>query len=158
MSEQRYYRDSEYGDWVIVTEGKNPLRQYGIICDEDFFLGTRPDLGKEDRISSPPNGNPDWWFTGRAWRREPARKMSLDREGIHAAKGLLMGLMVGAALIVDAGIWVALAISALVWIRFLAYEVTEGMRIRDWAYRDLGGELIGFMLPVVPALLYYIYT
>ena len=27
MSELRYYKDTEYGDWVIVSVGKNPKRR-----------------------------------------------------------------------------------------------------------------------------------
>ena len=34
--------------------------------------------------------------------------------------------------------------ACIIFIGFLAYEITEGIRIHDWAYRDIGGHLIGF--------------
>ena len=40
---------------------------------------------------------------------------------------------------------------------FLAYEITEGWRIRDWAYRDIGGYMIGFTIvagAVLPLLVW----
>ena len=39
---------------------------------------------------------------------------------------------------------------------FLAYEITEGLRIRDWAYRDVGGWLTGFSLCVFAGVLWWV--
>ena len=31
---------------------------------------------------------------------------------------------------------------------FIAYDITEDRRIRDWAYRDIGGYLAGFTIVI----------
>ena len=144
--EQRYYKDQEYGQWCVISVGKNPIRDWNHTDIEQ--------LGRENRISSPPNGNPDWWFTGRVWRREPARKMSLDREGVHGAFGFLMGTLMALSLATDTLIWGILGVQAITLVLFLSYEITEGLRIRDWAYRDIGGYLIGWLVPVVIVVIY----
>ena len=50
-----------------------------------------------------------------------------------------------------------LVAQALGVVLFLAYEITEGWRIKDWAYRDIGGFMIGmtaaFIGGMVTALL-----
>ena len=36
---------------------------------------------------------------------------------------------------------------------FLTYEITEGWRIQDQAYVDIGGFLLGYCLSSVPAII-----
>ncbi len=104
---------------------------------------THPDY---DTLGGPPDDNPGWYRgDGGQWRLDPVRKPSLMREGIHA----LLGAVVAALPFLDALAGVDLAqlltAQALITILFLAYEITEGWRIRDWCYRDVGGFLMGFV-------------
>ena len=62
------------------------------------------------------------------------RTPGVMREGIHAFVGLF-----NAALLAFNPV-----AAAILFVGFLAYEITEGQRIRDWAYRDIGGHLVGF--------------
>ena len=146
MSEQRYYKDREYDQWCVISVGKKPVRDW----NED----SPGRLGRENRITSPPDGDPAWWYTGKRWRLEPARKMSWDREGIHAAFGLLLGCLLALALHTGIGVETVLRITAISVVLFLAYEITEGLRLRDWAYRDIGGFMVGWLAPIVLTLPY----
>lgn len=157
--DNRYYQDPEYGDWVVITAGKNPLRTW--YSDLAMLKGNWPDLNRSHRIPKPPNSSPANWWNGKYWRQEPARRWAWDREGIHAVKGAINGLPVALALWLFADPWVVfamLALSALFFVRFLAYEVTESNRIRDRAYRDLAGEMIAFMVITIPPALRYVFN
>ena len=154
MTEQRYYKDREYGDWVAVIVGKHPLRTW--YTDSYDLKRDWPDLTRAHRITSPPDGDPAWWYTGKRWRLEPARKMTWDREGIHAAFGLMMGVLLALALHSGKGIETALSVNAIAFVLFLSYEITEGLRLKDWAYRDIGGAMAGWLAPVSPAVAFYV--
>lgn len=116
-------------------------------------MKVHPEYGKP---GGPPTGNPGWYREAETqqWRLDPARKLRLDREGIHVALGALLGFLPYPALWwgqpeLLMAVLLALALSTAL---FLAYEITEGIRIRDWAYRDIGGFLIGFVVVSVVGL------
>ena len=84
-------------------------------------------------------------------RRRAWKKFVWDRQGTHGLLGLGLGL--GWTLVlfgVPLGMLVAIQGYALV--RFGLYEVAEGWRIKDQAYVDLGGEMIGWLLGTAAAL------
>ena len=97
----------------------------------------------------PPTSNPGWYRgDGGQWRLDPVRRASWLREGQHALIGGLTGALPYAAywwgdlpLVAAALVAQLLAVTL-----FLAYEVTEGWRIRDWAYRDIGGFMAGMLV------------
>ena len=123
-----YYRDTDYGDWVTINAGAHPKRVFGGTMAEAAADGTQ-------RINPPPDGNPAWYVgDGFQWRKEPVRAPGVWREGMHAFVGLF-----NAALLVFNPV-----AAVILFIGFLVYEITEGLRIRDWAYRDIGGHLFGF--------------
>ena len=80
-------------------------------------------------------------------RVEPVRKPKWDREGIHALLGFIVAMWPLAALVwgTDMLLWSALAMQPVALLLFLAYEITEGWRINDWSYRDIGGYMIGWI-------------
>lgn len=131
-----YYKDIETGHFVAVDSGIGAKRT-------DYY--TLPDLfvdhPKAQRTNAPPDANVEWYISPatRQWRKEPARGCHPMREGIHFLVGLL-----NAFLILSPGPFEIAAV--LVFLGFLAYEITEGLRIRDWAYRDIGGHLIGLAI------------
>ena len=108
-------------------------------------LDVHPEYGKP---GGPPNGNPNWYRgDGGQWRLPPVG-CSWKREGIHAAFGGVFGAFPMVSIL--GATWELLAASIAVQflgvVLFLAYQITEGLRIRDWAYRDIGGFLTGFTL------------
>ena len=124
-----YYRDPDYGDWVTISTGAHPER---VSWDT---MERASSGGVNHRINPPPDGNPAWYIgDGLQWRKEPVRTPGIGREGMHTFVGLF-----NAALLAFNPV-----AAAIVFVGFLAYEITEGLRIRDWAYRDIGGHLIGF--------------
>ena len=85
-----------------------------------------------------PTDNPGWYRgDGGQWRLDPVRRPKWDREGIHAIAGMFTAGLLALGIVSGAVIF---------FIGFLAYEITEGWRIRDWAYRDIGGYLIGLAI------------
>ena len=121
------YRDPDYGDWVVISEGAYPTR-----AAQDMV---QPSEDEAQRINPPPDSNPAWYVgDGFQWRKEPVRTPGVMREGIHAIVGLF-----NAALLAFNPV-----AAVILFVGFLAYEITEGLRIRDWAYRDIGGHLVGF--------------
>ena len=123
-----YYRDPDYGDWVGIDNGPFSKRVSGNTEDQAATDGTQ-------RINPPPDGNPAWYVgDGLQWRKDPVRTPSIMREGLHA----LVGLFSAALLAFNP------VAAVILFVGFLAYEITEGLRIRDWAYRDIGGYLYGF--------------
>ena len=158
MRRHFYYQDPDYYNWVLITIGTNPDRKH--------FEGS-DDLGKyltkhniiAQRFNPPPTSNPEFYIDERAmnWRREPARGFSVMREGIHAVLGLGLGLLVAFALFSTPLVLVyALTVTAIAVVLFIAYETLEGWRIRDWAYRDIGGFKMGFLPPAMIAGAVYI--
>ena len=81
-------------------------------------------------------------------RLDPVRKPKWDREFIHGFLGLLVGLfaLVGMLWGTSTMFWGSIATGAVITFLFLAYEITEGLRINDWAYRDIGGYLTGYTI------------
>ena len=150
-TEWGYYQDRDYGDWIAITAGKNPKRTW---------LPGNPDEQIEMRIPPPPSSAQAYWWNGKHWRQEPQRGISWDRQGIHALKGILVGFPVALALWLDflPGIWVSLVVSALIYRRFEVYETTEDAAIRDRSYKDFAGEMIGFMVMVLPPLVNWLWT
>ena len=83
-------------------------------------------------------------------RVDPVRKPKWDREGIHAGIGLFIALWPLAVLFwgTDILLWAALAMQPVAMLLFLAYEITEGWRINDWSYRDIGGYMAGWFMGI----------
>ena len=153
----RYYEDPDYYEWVLITEGIKPTR---VFFAEKEGLGKHIEhLGvKVERINPAPDSNPEWYISEKTkqWRREPPRGISLMREGIHAGFGLLMGVLGVIGLFHGWPLLVfALSVTFMVIILFLAYEITEGWRIKDWAYRDIGGFLMAYVpVTAIGAVIY----
>ena len=147
-----YYIDPDYGDWVAMFGGKTPYREFFDTEKEaKTFLANNSENDLDfaiDRINPPPDSNPAWYIgDGQQWRKEPVRKQKWDREGIHAGLGLLLGILPFVA-----NQWVseltviALVASVMTIVLFMVYEITEGWRIRDWGYRDIGSLTIGYFV------------
>lgn len=101
------------------------------------------------QVSKPVYNDPDPSFYDAGLgtrRRNPLREFRWDRQGIHLAMGLPVGLsfLLCQLLGNDWAIPIAIA-QAVVMVGFLAYEITEGWRIKDQAYVDIGGYLGGYM-------------
>ena len=99
----------------------------------------------------PPTSNPGWYRGDSGqWRLDPVRRPSFWREGQHAILGVFIGLLpfLVHSWGLSAGFEATLVAQVLVTLLFLAYEITEGWRIRDFAYRDIGGYLGGFVVGV----------
>ena len=156
-TEFRYYRDPNYYDWILITEGTPPMRRtFETEADLARYVDSRG--LKPERINPPKLGNNEEYIDEQThrWRIEPARQPSLFREYMHAVLGLavggfgVFGLFVGGPLLIF-----ALAINGLAMVKFLAYEITEGLRLTDDAYRDIGGEKVGWLLSVIPGGVVY---
>ena len=100
-------------------------------------------------INPPPDDNPSWFISpdSLTWRRA-ATHGGLQRFWMHAALGLFVGAIPPTAwwFVHMSLTTVALVGAALVTWCFLRYEETEGQRIRDHAYRDIGGYLNGLVV------------
>lgn len=132
----RYYRDKEYGHWVAITEGKNPTRKY--YETRDALLLDNQDINKWNSLMHSPEKANSLLYIGEGgqWRLEPVRKPNIMREGMHIGVGAFNALLMAESPVHG----VAFASG------FALYEITEGLRLRDWAYRDLGGHLVGFAI------------
>ena len=140
-----YYRDRYYGTWHTVRAGRDSQR-----TDWD----AEPTNPNFVRINPPRDSNPNWWWTGEGWRKEPHRGFSIDREGIHAVYGGLVGalpwatgivaLVAGASLLV---VFLAVLTGAVISYSFdqvfTFYEDTEDDDLADRAYRDVAGYQVG---------------
>ena len=135
---------SEAG-WRAITQGPHPERYFFTSYENLKDFVNRHHL--EIFMKSPPEGGYDDGLTigdGHQFRREPVRRPGVMREGIHA----LLGGGIGWVYFLGEPI-----MAVLLFIGFLAYEITEGLRIKDWAYRDIGGALIGLAAVTAGALL-----
>ena len=107
---------------------------------------------------SPPGPSEDYYIgEGGQQRLEPVRGVNPMREGIHAVLGFgVVAVSAGLATAFgwafkrsqddfEAPVLLAIAVSYICTWLFLRYEETEGQRIRDWAYRDIGGYLVGWL-------------
>ena len=97
-------------------------------------------------------------YTGRR-RRKAWKTWVWDRQGTHAGFGGVIGLTWLVPLLAG-NIWLILALIASVavfqtiaTVVFLTYEITEGWRIQDQAYVDIGGFLLGYCLSSVPVII-----
>ena len=145
-----YYRGTPTtATGLSITEGENPKREH--IAGELIGTAAAYHLFDETytRINPPPDSGPDWWWTGKRWRKSPPRKPGLDREGIHLLAGLLFAALPWIAwwFGFHTVFWGLMAVQGMALVTFLAYEITEGWRIKDWAYRDIGGYLVGSAIP-----------
>ena len=107
---------------------------------------THPEYGHP---GGPPTSNPGWYRgDGGQWRLDPVRRASWFREGQHSLiGGLTAALPYAAYWWGDLPLVAAALVAQLLGVTlFLAYEVTEGWRIRDWAYRDIGGFMAGMLV------------
>lgn len=93
-----------------------------------------------------PNLAPDEYvspYTGQV-RRRAWKRFVWDRQGSHGVLGLIVGLSFALTP------WVPLALiicaQVLAFARFATYELSEGWRIKDQAYVDLGGEMAGWLI------------
>ena len=147
------YDDPNRGDSVVVREGSTQRLRYA-----NLLAAIREHPGAT-RTSPPPDGNPAWYIGGGGqWRKDPVGLWAWKREGIHAVLGALSGLLIVAALFGQLPQGLALGTVGIMLAGFLAYEVTEGLRIRDWAYRDVGGWLAGFSACVFAGVLWWVST
>ncbi len=154
-----YYKDVYYGDWILTDVGPNAPKLW---FDSESRLLEAVDGRPVVRLFPPPPqlGNTAYLTEDKAWgvrwRAMPARQIRWDREGIHGAVGLVFGVLFALALLTGDGFLLASAAvgQAIVLTLFLAYELSEGDRIRDFAYRDIGGYVVGWSAPVVPAFGY----
>ena len=100
-----------------------------------------------DKSTSPGAG---WYWSKRLskWRRKPFHSWAWDRQGIHSALGLGVGLTALIPLLYPSAMVVAMVVAfqVLYFWRFLEYEKTESRVIRDEEYVDLGGEMIGWVV------------
>ena len=136
---------------MVVREGSTGRERYS-----DRLAALREHPGAT-RTSPPPDENPAWYIgDGGQWRKDPVRRWAWQREGMHAVVGALSGLLIVAALFGQLPHGLALGAVGIMFTGFLAYEITEGFRIRDWAYRDVGGWLTGFSLCVFAGVLWWV--
>ena len=159
----RHYR-TEYGDWTLIEEGTDPVRYLlphpsvfdptwqvypydlslpEVMVQSDGEENVHLEGIKSTRITPAPYESERWWIYRGEWRQNPARRMSWDREGIHALKGLAMGstLLIN---LTGVPLWAILAAVTLMTYVFLRYEETEEAEIDDRAYRDINGWMMGF--------------
>ena len=167
-----YYYKTEYGDWRLLSSGKPSEREVDEILLLRLVAERSRDISgkKPTRISAPPRqpSMPGWYLTtdpayGVRWRLEPARQLSLTREGVHFALGFLAGGLpfwpaiflllyalaeeaTWASLLALAAGLTGIGVSAILTHLFLRYEETEGQSIFDWAYRDIGGYLAATLI------------
>jgi len=149
---KRYvYDDSNQGGSVVVRQGSTKRAPY------PNRLAALRDHPGATRTSPPPDENPAWYIgDGGQWRKDPVSRWTWQREGMHAVVGALSGLLIVAALFGHLPQGLALGVVGLMLAGFLAYEITEGLRIRDWAYRDVGGWLAGFSVCVFAGALWWV--
>ena len=80
----------------------------------------------------------------RRWRApDVIRNFRWDREGVHFPVGVIIAALTYAGQFHAA--WMVLTF-------FLAYEISEGWRIRDGAFRDIGAAFIAFLVAYGVAL------
>ena len=98
-------------------------------------------------LGGPPTSNPGWYRgDGGQWRLDPVKKATWWREGQHAVLGSVVGLLFLLAAYDRDIAFPAISLASVFTVLFLAYEITEGWRIRDWAYRDIGGYMTGLLI------------
>jgi hypothetical protein len=153
-----HYIDPTYRDWIVLRAGKDPERlRYSQHPEIPIGVVLANDLpeGKHYRIHPPKDSSPAWYIEGHGhrirWRKEPERGWSITREGMHMGIGAVVGALLVLTLF-GVPLPAVLAVQALVTVLFLAYEITEGIRILDMAYRDIGGYLTGFLVASIAAL------
>lgn len=153
-----HYLDPIYHDWILLRAGKDPERiRYNVQPNAHIGAGLAIDFPNAEhyRIHPPKDSSPAWYVEGEGhrirWRKEPERSWSFTREGMHMGVGAIVGALL---MLTQFSIpWSAvLGVQAIVTLLFLAYEITEGIRILDMAYRDIGGYLTGFLVTSIASL------
>ena len=134
-----YYRDRYYGTWHTVRAGRDSQR-----TDWD----AEPNNPNFVRIDPPDSSSPTEYLEKDTlvWRKPPARKMRWDREGIHFVLGLFVGAILVAGRRGVVPLPFAITVVAVWAFLFVVYEISEGWRIKDMAYRDVGAALSGFLV------------
>ena len=75
-----------------------------------------------------------------------SRRQRGGGRGQHAVLGGVVGLLFPLATYYRDIAFPAISLASVFTVLFLAYEITEGWRIRDWAYRDIGGYMTGLLI------------
>ena len=114
-------------------------------------MKVHPEYGQP---SGPPTDNPRWHKGEHGQWRLPKPSANWQREGQHACLAALVGACPAIAYIFGNLELLILTLvgQVMVGILFLAYEITEGWRLRDFAYRDVGGYLAGSVAALVIGL------
>ena len=109
----------------------------------------------------PPGPSPEWRQDqdSGTWRLPAEHGFRWDRQGIHALMGVLVALLPWGPFWFSVSLPEAM-LGALIGLMamlatvytFLRYEETEDARIRDHAYRDIGGFMTGFLVTHVCAI------
>ena len=136
-----FYRQPD-GDGVVLVDDKGNRQAARV-----DLLTLTSEVGEMIEVQPPPPGA--GWRIGDAgqWRRDPVRKFAWGREGQHFALGLLLAIVSASGIIFEElHIAYGLAIGAQVKIGFIVYEISEGWRIRDQAYRDIGPAFVGYLV------------
>ena len=115
-------------------------------------IQVHPHFGQPD---GPPGPSPEWRQDpdSGTWRLPAEHGWRWDRQGIHGLMGGAVALFpwlpfwftpnwIAAVSGMAIGV-IAMAVATHI---FLRYEETEDARIRDHAYRDIGGYMNGFIL------------
>ena len=172
MTKWRHYR-TEYGDWHLISEGENPQRfnlpdprqfnrEWAVypfdlrlsdisVVDANGEMKPWPEDVVSERITPPAYESTRFWIYHGEWRQNPARKWSVDREGIHAIEGAVMGALVLLNL-VGIPLWAIGGLIGFALWSFLRYEETEEAEIDDRAYRDIFGWRLGFIPTAIASL------
>ena len=163
MDRVMYYRDADHGDVVAIVDWPavdQKRREFDSVAEMKAEMNRSYGgyVVKYERIPPPPDVSSTWYFDGnRYWRKEPARKPSLWREGIHALVPFPNVVLAFLAFWLMPAAWPLVAFAALfsfigAWV-FIRYEETEEKVIRDRAYRDLGGYKTGLAVSSALCLL-----
>ena len=139
------------GVWRVRAIGPDaPVHSYRT---EAELLAEHPDAA---RAADPPNASGQWFIGDMGqWRIEPFRGVGLMRELLHMLPGAISVLPLygifwaahyGLSQYLTGLLAGAIAIYIVGFAAFVLYETTEGLRIRDMAYRDIGGWMVGNMI------------
>ena len=144
-----YYADPDWPQTNITFVGRNsPKIELGEIDFIESGLKDRLELKGVDvyRVARPDDASPQSYLNERKeWRKDPPRGIQIMREGIHFILGALFVSFLGLAILNGlAAFGITIFVSLVVG--FFIYEVVEGWRIRDNAFRDIAGFLGGTFL------------
>ena len=144
-----YADPDQPGEWGATLPGNAAPKHWS--AHYDLALGDLLEAAQTAgvqvrRVATPDSADPGWYLNRYLrWRKEPDRQPSLLREGIHAVMGAGLAALIVLALHRGELVQLAMEVNAVALVLFLAYEITEGWRIKDWAYRDIGGAFAGWL-------------